>query len=221
MSNTAFLKLAAISAILSVFSTLGVHFIEFPAETFEARLLLAHDTWYIAHRWMIIFHCMMVIISMCGAAILLLPVNKGLTSLGMLFFAVFGIAEITRMFSVLAWLNPMREKYLGITDESVRQILQLQIEAFSQGTLILFLVFIFAFALGNLFYGLTLFGKRGSDKWMGWAFLVCAVFTFLSFGNTFWESETVGAIVEWSGKIYTPLLRLGIGIWLWKKSMEE
>lgn len=218
MGNNTFLRFAAITAFISALTTIGVHFIDFPVEGFEERLLLARDTLYIQHKWMIIVHCLMVIISMCGVATLLWHLNKGLAALGMLFFSVFGIAEITRMFSVLAYLNPMREKYLAATNDTVRQILQLQIESFSQGTLILFLVFILGFALGNLFYGLALIRERAEDKWMGIVFLLLALTTSLSFANSFWEIQSIGRIVEESGKFFTPVVRLIIGIWLWRKA---
>lgn len=221
MGNNTFLRLTAIAAFISALTTIGVHFIDFPVEGFEERLLLARDTLYIQHKWMIIVHCLMVIISMCGVATLVWHLNKGLAALGMLFFSVFGIAEITRMFSVLAYLNPMREKFLAASDETVRQILQLQIESFSQGTLILFLVFILGFALGNLFYGLALVRARASDKWMGFAFLLLAITTFLSLANSFWEIRSIGQMVEYSGKFFTPLVRLFIGLWLWRKANAE
>lgn len=218
MGNNTFLRFAAFAAFISALTTLGVHFLDFPAEGFEARLLLARDTGYILHKWMIIVHCLMVIISMCGVGMLLWHLNRGLAALGMLFFSVFGIAEITRMFSVLAYLNPMREKYLATTDEAIRQILQLQIESFSQGTLILFLVFILAFALGNLFYGMIFLNKARQYTWTGIVFLLLAMTTFLSFGNTFWEHEFIGSVVEWCGKLFTPLARVVFGIYLWQKS---
>jgi hypothetical protein len=51
---------------------------------------------------------------------------------------------------------------------------------------------------------------------MGWAFLTAALFTFIAFGNTFWEKETIGTLAELSSKSYTPLFRLLVGIWLWR-----
>jgi hypothetical protein len=124
------------------------------------------------------------------------------------------------MFSVLAWLNPMREKYLAASDDSIRQILQLQMEAFSQGTLILFLVFILGFALGNLCYGAALFRQRGADKWMGYAFLLLACTTFISFANSFMEIQSIDRFVDISGKFITPAVRLVTGIWIWKKAQR-
>ncbi len=219
MHELRFLRITAIAALITAFTTIGIHFIEFPSETFDQRLLLPQNQLYIAHKWMIIVHCLMVIISMCGVATLAWQHSKGLAALGFLFFSVFGIAEITRMFSVLAYLNPLREKYLEATDTGIRQLLQMQIDTWSQhGSMVLFLLFISAFALGNLFYGLSLFKTTGLDKWMAWGFLLCALTTSLAFGNSFWDVQSIGHLVEASSKFFQPLIRLAIGIWLWRKA---
>ena len=102
MNQYGFLKLASIAAFITALTTLGVHLIDFQADTFEERLLLARDPLYFFQKWMIIFHCLMVIISMFGVALVAARTNKALAALGALFFSVFGIAEITRMFGVLA-----------------------------------------------------------------------------------------------------------------------
>ena len=221
MSSTSFLKLAAVAAFLTALTTLGVHFIEFHADTFEERLLLAHDTGYIAQKWMVIFHCLLVIVSMFGVATIAARSNRGLAALGALFFAVFGVAEITRMFAVLAYLNPLREKHLAATEPAVQQILKMQLESFGAAANILFLLFILAFALGNLFTGLALPKHEKPERWMGRGFLFWATLTFLAFGNDFWGIEALNPVIEANNKFFQPAFRAVIGWWLWQTSKAD
>ncbi len=220
MNQTSFLRLAAIAAFLTAFTTLGVHFIDFQADTFEERLLFGRNPAYLSHKWMIIFHCLLVIVSMFGAATVAARHNRGLAALSALFFSVFGVAEMTRMFAVLAWLNPLKEKYLAATEEPVRQILKLQLENFGQASAVLFLLFILAFSLGNLFMGLALPNGSKTDRWVAWGFLFWSALTFLAFGNDFWETATLNPIIEANNKFFQPAFRAVIGWWLWQKSRQ-
>lgn len=213
-----FLVCAGIAAIVTALTTLGVHLISFSAVTFEERLLLARDPLYNAQKWMIIVHCLMVIFSMYGVSLIARAWHGPFTALGFLFFTVFGIAEIGRMFSVFGYLNPLRERYLATDDEAVHQILTLQIEAFGGISLTIFLMFITAFALGNLFFGLALRKASGMDRWVAYGFLLWALLTFLAMGNTFWESSALGSIVDACNTVYQPVIRLLIGMWLLRKS---
>ncbi len=220
MTHSAFLKLAALAAGLSALTTLGVHFIDFPAADFQSRLLLARDPLYIAQKQMIVLHCLLVIVSMFGAALLAGQYNRGLAALGALFFAVFGVTEITRMLSVLVYLNPLREKYLAATDPAVQQWIQLQIEGFNLAAGVMFLLFILAFGLGNLFLGLALVRSCGPDRHMAVLLLYWAGITLLGFGNYFWENPVLGTATEWNGKFGQPLIRLFAGWWLWQRALQ-
>lgn len=216
MQNIRFLTLASIAAFATGLTTIGVHFIDFPAETFEARLQLARDPVYVGQKWMIICHCLMVIISMFGAAWVASRNAAGFAALSALFYAVFGIAEMTRMFAVLAYLNPLRERYMAMDDPALRTLLQQQIENLGGASTVLFLVFILAFALGNLFMGLALSQKNGLSRWMARGFLIWSVLTFIAFSNHFWQVEALGPLIEVCNKIFQPLFRLAIGWWLWR-----
>lgn len=218
MNQTSFLRLASIAAFLSIVTTLGVHFIEFQANTFEERLLLGRNPGYILQMWMVIFHCLLVIVSMFGAATVAARHNRGLAALSALFFSVFGVAEITRMFAVLAWLSPLKEKYLAATEEPVRQVLRLQLENFGQASTVLFLLFILSFSLGNLFMGLAFPHPDKADRWMSRGFLCWAGLTFLAFGNEFWEIAPLNPVIEANNKFFQPAFRAAIGWWLWQKS---
>jgi hypothetical protein len=89
---------------------------------------------------MIVAHAHLVIVSMVGAATVAAGHNKGAAMLSTLFFAVFGITESARMLMVIAWLSPMKEKYLAATDTVAQQMLRLQMESFGQLSIAMFLL---------------------------------------------------------------------------------
>lgn len=214
MTDRHFIRFSGIAALITGLTTIGVHYVVFPADTFEQRLLLSQNNLYIAHRWMIILHCLCVIISMLGIALLKFRDNRGFIALGFLFYCVFGIAEITRMFSVLRYLNPLRLKYLETTDEATKVILQQSIEQFNFAGLTLFSLFALAFAIGNLCYGIVLSGDNGKTRWLGYGFLFWSFMSFLGMANEFLEQPWIDKAIEINSKTFQPLFRMIIGIWL-------
>jgi hypothetical protein len=221
MSDTSFIRLAGLAAILTALTTIGVHYVSFPAETFEQRLALAHHTGYIAHRWMIILHCFCVILSMLGIALLFFKNNRGLFSLGFLFYTVFGIAEMTRMFSVLEYLNPLRIQYGTATDETMRILLRQSIDHFSLAGNTLFAVFAFAFMIGNLCYGLALSRSTGSTRWIGYGFLFWACMGLAGLTNDYFQLALIEKATELNAKIFQPLFRFVVGIWILRTAREH
>ncbi|MEZ4967365.1 MAG: hypothetical protein R2791_19145, partial [Saprospiraceae bacterium] len=179
-----------------------------------ARLLLYRDPLYLALRWTVVVHCLLVLVSMYGIAVLKYRENSGLIALGALFFSVFGITEIARMLTVLGYLNPLRAQYLQTTDPALQQMIRYDLDHIGMVLTPMFLLFILAFALGNLCYGLCLIGDKGTSRWLGAGFLAWSAFTLLAFFNAFWELSWVDHIVEVNNRFYQPVFRLVIGIWL-------
>ncbi|MGZ5219628.1 MAG: hypothetical protein ACXWC7_06105, partial [Chitinophagaceae bacterium] len=123
-----FIRFASICCFLSVITTLGIHaFFPDPPSSFEERLLLFRNTTYLANRWWVIAHCLLVVASMWGFALLQFKKAPGLTGLGFLFFSVFAIAEITRQMIVLFYMNGLREQYLNATDTGTRDGIKLML----------------------------------------------------------------------------------------------
>lgn len=100
----------------------------------------------------------------------------------------------------------------------MQQWLVLQMESFGLAAQVLFLVFILAFALGNLFMGLALLKNEGEDRWLARGFLLWSLLTFLAFGNDFWEMRFLHPVIEANNAIFQPLIRAAIGWWLWRKA---
>jgi hypothetical protein len=57
MTNSSLTRLAGWAAIITSLTTIGVHYVTIPGATFDERIARAQESNYIAHKWMIIFHC--------------------------------------------------------------------------------------------------------------------------------------------------------------------
>lgn len=213
-----FIQVAGFAAILTFFTTIGVHYVQFSAETFDQRLQLIHHSGYLAHRWMIIVHCLLVITSMLGLALLMRKEGRGWMTLGFVFYVIFGAAEMARMFGVLQVLNGLRRQYLETTDEATQNLLQHSMEQFSLTGNALFSLFIFAFATANLCYGIAFAGSQGKKRWIGYAFLYWALTSYISLAQEYWPQPWLEGVHVFNGKVFQPVFRFILGAWMLRQA---
>ncbi|MCB0487645.1 MAG: hypothetical protein KDC99_04165 [Cyclobacteriaceae bacterium] len=211
-SHSIFLRFAAWSLIVTALTTLVAHLINFSAPDFDSQILLAHNWRYILRNDIIILHCVLVIVSMLGLA--LIGSNRGWLMLGLLCFLVFGFAEIGRMTLANVIVNGLREQYQISTDQSTQQDIRFVLENVWPlvGTY-LFRIFILAFSLGCIFYGVAFW----SQGWAGKIFIVWGVVNLFAFANEFLGFSWLSIFIEYFSIIFQPLTRLWIGVWFLKE----
>ncbi|MFD0861819.1 hypothetical protein ACFQ1M_06340 [Sungkyunkwania multivorans] len=214
-----FLWLAIICCLLSVITTVGIHSSLFDLGDLSAeeRIRLFENSTYMMTRFWIIAHCLFVLISMLGFLFIQYKKSPGFTVLGFVFFAVFSFTEIFRQMFVLFYMNNLRRSYLETDDIAVQQMIQINIDHAGLIGYALFGLFIVAFALGNIFYGISLLNNSRLDRILAYLLLVWGVGNLIAFGNEFWMSETVGQSIELFSIIYQPIMRLLIGLWMLHK----
>jgi hypothetical protein len=217
MKNTS-LKLSAIFGFISVITTLGVHLISFPANSFEESVLLYKNTGYLFSQWWIIFHCITVFISMGGVYIAINNKNTIYPYLGLFSFGVFSWTEITRMFLSLTYLSHLRQSYHTQTNELLKTILKSDILNFQYFGSGLFSVFILAFALGNLFFGLELIKSKGLGRLVGIALILWFSTSILALANDFYNISGVSDFFGIYNVTGQPLIRGLIAFWLMKEA---
>lgn len=216
-----FILFAAICCFLNVITTIGIHgLFSHGATNFEESLLLYKSNIYLANRWWVIVHCLLVIVSMWGVFLIQYKKSPGAAGLGFLFFAVFAITEIFRQFLALFYLNGLRKNYLAATDEALKTLIKFNIENFGLISVSMFGLFILTFGLGNLFYGISMLRAKGFSKILGYLLIIWFVGTFLALMNEFWRIASLGSFIGWYSLIYQPLMRLLLAIWLWKHFKE-
>lgn len=210
------IRLAVICAFLSVLTTLLIHsnVFEFGDLDFNQEIQLYDNFKYNFSKWLIIAHCVFVLITMW--AVFLIGARRKLAwvGLGFVFYVVFAFTEIFRQFLELFYLNGLRQKY-DMAETSLREgLLITQIEGFNYFAYALFGLFMFAIAFGNLFYGLAFFRKNKWDKILSIALLSWGVIGLLALGNEFWELDWLTKPLSYVGLTIQPLIRFTIGYWL-------
>jgi hypothetical protein len=215
--ENSFLRLASICCFITVITTLGIHVIfPDPPVEFDKRILLFRDKTYLLNRWWVITHCLLVIISMWGVALIQCRKSPGYIGLGFVFFVIFGIAEITRQMYVLLYMNGLRDQYYMSTDQQIRESLKPFINNAGLLASPMFGVFILSFGIANLFYGVGLAREKGFGKLISVLLLIWAAGTFLALGNSFWNIPAINSIIEKYNFTYQPAVRMLLGVWLWK-----
>jgi hypothetical protein len=218
---TSFIRFTAIACLASVITTIGIHaFFNFDAPTLEERIQLFHNPWYILNRWWVIVHCLLVVVSMWGFYLVQQKKSKEFVGLGFIFFVVFAITEIFRQLLVLFYLNGMREKYLATDNEATKIFLANSMDNFGLFSYALFGLFILAFAIGNLCYGLSLIRETGLSKVVSVLLLIWSAGVFLALGNEFWEATWLSTFLAQFNLYYQPMIRALMAFWLWKAAQS-
>ena len=217
-----FLRFAAGCAVVTALTTLAVHLMPqlwADADTFEKQLDLRQRGPYLARLWIVLFHCLLVVVSMYAICLLTFRTKPAWAGLGFLAFVVFALTEILRTSLALFAANGnLRERYATNPDPEARGHIRALLEAFSGLNDALFFIFIVAFFLGLLSYGAALVTGTNSDRAIGFLFLGWAVLTLPAIIEAVTGVESLSAKFEWVGYGFQPIARAAIGAWLWKKS---
>lgn len=214
-----FLKITAACGFLSIITTLGIHlfFPPVPAD-FESRALLFQSGIYLFNRWWIILHCLLVLVAMWGFYLIQRDKKQEWAGLGFLFFGVFAVVEIFRQFLVLFYLNGLRANYVAETDMTIKGLLKNDINNFALFSVSFFGLFVFAFGLGNLCYGLSLWGEKRFGKILSWLLILWSLGSMLALSNEFLKSELLAKGIETYNYVYQPVMRGLLAWWVWGKA---
>lgn len=217
-----FLRFAAGCAVVSALTTLAVHLMPqlwAGADTFEKQLDLRNRELYLLRLWIVLSHCLLVVVSMYAICLLMFRSKPGWAGLGFLAFFVFALTEILRTSLALFAANRnLRMRYATNPDPEARGHIRALLEAFSGLNDALFFIFIVAFFFGLLCYGVALATGKTSDRAMGFLFLTWAALTLPAIIDAVRGVDSISGWFEWVGYGFQPIARASIGVWLWKKS---
>lgn len=219
-----FLRFGAVAAALTVPTTLAIHLLPqlwAASLSFEARLDLRTNALYMARLWIVLLHCLLVVVSMATAHRLAPPDASAKADLGFLAFLGFAYTEILRTSLALFALNrSWRATYAATADAATRERARALIEGFSGINDALFFVFIACFLLGTLCYGLAFRRAGGLTGVIGWLFLAWTGLSAPGLIDAAIGAETISASFEWVGPYFQAPARALIALWLWRAGSE-
>jgi hypothetical protein len=217
--NSRIIKFACACAFLTVITTIGIHssLFDFGPLNAEQNALLFNNSWYHFGKWWVIVHCLLVIFSMWGVLLVIGRQKIHLTAIGFIFYCVFAFTEIFRQLLALFYLNGLRQNYLDAADDTIRSMIQSQMDNFGLFAYGMFGLFVLAFAAGNLIFGLSLIRGQFWDNVLGGLLLIWACQGFLVLCNEFWGMDWLSNAIENFSLIFQPFVRFVLGIWLMKK----
>ena len=220
--SVGFIKVASICALLTALTTLAVHWLPElwkDAATFQAQLQLRNNPIYMGRSWVVLAHCILVVVSMAAIPLLLSGTARLVAMFGFASYVMFAFVEMLRTsLSIFAINRTWRSGYEATSDELRRAAFRNAIDLFSGVNDALFFLFILAFTMGLFCYGVALLPSNGIDQRIGLLFLVWGLLTLPPLIGTIVGNDALAAPFGWVGLYFLPLARLLIGIWLWTVS---
>lgn len=215
-----FVTFSAVCCLITAITTIAIHNFPYEELSFYQRTLLYKSLNYKIQKSIIIAHCLLVLFAMLGFYMVQKTKSYALTLLGFLFFTVFAMTEIIRQVLCLFYLNGLRESYVKTNSSTEQQVLEVAIGNFNHLNYSLYTIFIIAFGLACLCYGLSLIRSNHLviDKWIGWLLTLWSIASFMAFANVFIKNSGMGLFVEILNNYFQPIIRILLAIWLWKKA---
>jgi hypothetical protein len=219
-SLTSGLRLAALAALATALTTLAIHLLPHAwseLRGFEGRLALHSHPVFLNHQWIVLAHCLLVVISMGGVAAARWHRRPVLLAAGLAGFGLFAACEMLRTaLSIFALNRAWRAGYAMAGDDAARERFRTLIQGFSGIDEALFFLFLLAFTLGTLCFGLAFVGAAGGDRWIGWLFLAWTALNLPGLADTLAGSALLSPFFAWVGPGFQPLARTALGLWLWR-----
>ena len=217
--SPALIKVAGICAILTALTTIAVHWLPdlwSNATTFESQVQLRHNAIYMGRLWIVLIHCVLVVISMAAIPCLLNGKLRTIAMFGVGSYVMFGFVEILRTsLSIFAVNRAWRGGYDTSTDDVRRQTFRHALETFGGVNDTLFFLFYAAFTVGLFSYGFALLLKSGIDRGVGLLFLLWGVLNLPGLVGAIAGNEALGMGFDWVGRYFQPAARFLLGLWLW------
>jgi hypothetical protein len=222
--SPAFIKVASICAILTALTTIAVHWLPdlwSNATTFESRVQLQHNAIYMGRFWIVLIHCVLVVISMAAIPCLLNGTPRLIAMFGLASYVMFAFVEMLRTsLSIFAVNRAWRTGYETSGDEIQKRAFRAALDSFGGVNDALFFLFFMAFTVGLFCYGFALLSKGGIDQRVGFLFLLWGVLNLPGLLGAIVGNEALGAPFDWVGRYFQPVARFLIGLWLWNVSTQ-
>lgn len=220
---TNFLKFAAICSVLGAITTILAIFLPTPETTgVDSKALLHQNILYLSKLWILFIHPQVNIIASLGIASLLLHKKPLQIIVGTFFLIIWAYTEMSQQALLIDALNQYwRPGYLGAENETIKTTFLILIEGVNGISDSKYFLVIYGFGLGSMLYGFAFITELGIGKWIGTALIFIGLLTVLSFIRYYlgvaFLSPVVNWCYEWIYPYLQPLVRIAIGVWIYKQ----
>jgi hypothetical protein len=218
-----FLKLSAICSFLGALTTILLIFLPNPVATdFESQTLLFENRLYLNKLWILFIHPQVNFLATLGIAYLLLKKYPLHIIVGTFFLMVWALAEISQQSLLIDSLNQIwRPGYMEAENEVTKNMFKTLINTANGISDSKYFLVIYGFGIGSLLYGMAFIQQKGWEKWIGVALLFIGLLSISSFARYYLGISSLNTIVnlsyEWIYPYLQPLVRIAIGIWIFKE----
>ncbi len=218
-----FLMLAVVCSFLGALTTALLIFLpSAEALTFESRVALYQNKLYLTKLWILFFHPQFNLVASLGIVVLLFRKYPLQIIPGTLFMLVWFYSEVSQQAFLIDALNQMwRPGYSQATDESTQNIYSTLIHGATGISDSKYFLVLYSFGLGCLLYGLAFVQELKLAKWIGISLTFIGILSLSSFLRYYLNMEFLSPYVNWTYTwIYPylqPIVRIGIGVWIFKK----
>ncbi len=222
-----FLKLAVICSFLGALTTVLLIFLPNPVATdFESQTLLFDNKLYIAKLWMLFIHPQVNIIASLGIAYILLKKYPLQIIIGILFLLIWAYTEMSQQSLLIDTLNQIwRPGYLGAESEVTKSMFETLIKTANGISDSKYFLVIYGFGLGTFIYGMAFIQEYGLAKWIGGSLIFIGLLSLSSFARYYLGIGFLNGIVNWIYEWVYPylqhLVRIAIGVWIFKKKKKR
>lgn len=220
--ETRFIRFGAICSVLLAITTfllwLLPRYVE-PATTFEARLALVANPFYIGRLWVNFVHMFLGFAAYLAVYTVLRDKARGFAVLGLGFYFIWVLVELLALsINIFAVNAGWRAGYAAANPE--QQAMYRMFLAWWPGVWDgLYFLLALAYLLGSLMFGGLAVLQRGLTRVVGVLLLlggaISAAFLVGGYGGPAWPEEIAGAIYP----VVQPVARAVTGWWLWRMAL--
>ena len=218
------LKIAGAAAIITSLTTFLLWLLPRlygTPNSFEESTEFANNIYYVAKQWVNFFHIPLALMGYFGLAYKLRTRELPKVTLGMIWFLIWGIVEMIGVSGIIFAVNRTWRANYSSASDSVKAILQQNIENYFLIWDSLFFVLLIAFLLGTIFFGWATWKGQGLEKILSYLFWLAVPLTIFIILSGYFNFSLGSSIVEVVYPILQPVSRFLLGVYLIKNARAD
>lgn len=219
-----FLRIAALSASATALTTFLLWLLPklyTPPASFEEAVLLHQNSYYLSRLWVNLIHMPLALTGYFGLMLVLCKREMAKSIFGMLWFLIWGIIEMIGVAINLFSVNYDWRSNYASADSLTKNVLKINIDAFSSIWNSAFFVLLIAFLFGTFFFAWATWKANGIEKLLSYLLWLAVPLTLLIILSNYANQTWAGEITTYVYPVLQPISRLVLGLFLWKNAANK